>query len=132
MFDCRQRKRQQEEIFDQLRCGVDSPVVLNDDIIVFPGFCDVHVHLREPGFFYKESIKSGTTAAAAGGYTQVCCMPNVSPVPDSLQNLQVMLDIIKRDALINVSPYGAITRGEQGRLTSARFPMTVRAYRAKK
>lgn len=114
MFDCRQRKRQQEEIFDQLRRGVDSPVVLNDDIIVFPGFCDVHVHLREPGFFYKESIKSGTTAAAAGGYTQVCCMPNVSPVPDSLQNLQVMLDIIKRDALINVSPYGAITRGEQG------------------
>lgn len=96
-----------------LRGGADSPVVLNN-LIVFPGFCDVHVHLREPGFFYKESIKSGTEAAAAGGYTTVCSMPNLMPVPDCLENLAVQTDIIKRDAVINVIPYGAITRGESG------------------
>ena len=81
---------------------------------LFPGFCDVHVHLREPGFSYKETIETGTQAAARGGYTDVCTMPNLNPVPDDTETLKVQLDIIERDALINVYPYGAITRGERG------------------
>ena len=81
---------------------------------VFPGFCDVHVHLREPGFSYKETIASGTMAAAAGGYTAVCSMPNLNPVPDSAKNLKQQTDIIERDAVIAVYPYGAITKGENG------------------
>ncbi len=82
--------------------------------VVFPGFVDVHVHLREPGFSYKETIKSGTTAAAHGGYTDVCSMPNLRPVPDSVENLREQTDIIARDAVIGVHPYGAITVGEMG------------------
>lgn len=81
---------------------------------VLPGFCDVHVHLREPGFSYKETIKTGTMAAAAGGYTAVCTMPNLKPVPDSIENLKIQQDMIDRDALIEVYPYGAITVGEKG------------------
>ena len=81
---------------------------------VFPGFCDVHVHFREPGFSYKETIRTGSLSAAAGGYTDVCTMPNLSPVPDSVENLKAQTDIIKRDALIGVHPYGAITVGEKG------------------
>ena len=86
----------------------------SEKYIVFPGFCDVHVHFREPGFSYKETIKSGCAAAARGGYTAVCTMPNLSPVPDSGENLKVQTDLIKRDALIHVLPYGAITVGEKG------------------
>ncbi len=82
--------------------------------VVFPGFVDVHVHLREPGFSYKETIKSGTTAAAHGGYTDVCSMPNLRPVPDSIENLREQTEIIARDAVIGVHPYGAITVGEMG------------------
>ncbi len=82
--------------------------------IVFPAFCDVHVHLREPGFFYKETIKSGTAAAARGGYTDVFSMPNLNPVPDSVENLKQQLDIIERDACIRVHPYAAITVGQMG------------------
>ena len=82
--------------------------------VVFPGFCDVHVHFREPGFSYKETIKTGCAAAARGGYTAVCTMPTLSPVPDSGENLKVQTDIIKRDAFIHVLPYGAITVGEKG------------------
>ena len=85
---------------------------------VFPGFCDVHVHFREPGFSYKETIKSGSLSAAHGGYTAVCTMPNLNPVPDSAQNLKLQTDIIKRDALIAVYPYGAITKGQQGEVLS--------------
>ena len=85
-----------------------------DNIVIFPGFCDVHVHFREPGFSYKETIKSGSLAAAHGGYTTVCTMPNLNPVPDSLENLALQLDIIKRDASVEVIPYGAITVGEKG------------------
>ena len=81
---------------------------------IFPGFVDVHVHFREPGFSYKETVKSGSAAAARGGYTAVCTMPNLDPVPDSLANLSVQLDIIKRDACMKVLPFGSITRGEQG------------------
>ncbi len=82
---------------------------------VFPGFCDVHVHFREPGFSYKETIAGGSLAAAAGGYTAVMTMPNLSPVPDSVENIKAQLDIIERDSLIPIFPYAAITRGEAGR-----------------
>ena len=81
---------------------------------VLPGFCDVHVHFREPGFSYKETILSGTRAAARGGYTAVCTMPNLNPVPDSPETLQPQLDAIEKDARIAVYPYGAITKGEKG------------------
>lgn len=91
-------------------CTVDA-----DAIAVFPGFADVHVHLREPGFSYKETIKQGTLAAAAGGYTHVCSMPNLKPVPDCRENLQAQLDIIERDAVIGVHPYGSITVGQMGK-----------------
>ena len=84
------------------------------EYVVFPGFCDVHVHLREPGFSYKETIASGTKASARGGYTAVCTMPNLNPVPDSFSNLQQQIRIIEEDALIHVYPYGAITVGEKG------------------
>ena len=86
----------------------------SEKYIAFPGFCDVHVHFREPGFSYKETIRSGCAAAARGGYTAVCTMPNLSPVPDSGENLKVQTDLIKRDAFIHVLPYGAITVGEKG------------------
>lgn len=79
-----------------------------------PGFVDVHVHLREPGFSYKETIRSGALAAAAGGYTQVLSMPNLSPVPDDLPHLEAQLELIRRDASVRVLPFGAITRGERG------------------
>jgi dihydroorotase len=81
---------------------------------VFPGFCDVHVHFREPGFSYKETIASGSLAAAAGGYTDVCTMPNLNPVPDSVENLKAQTDLIEKDAVIGVHPYGAITVGQKG------------------
>ena len=80
-----------------------------------PGFCDVHVHLREPGFSYKETIRSGSLAAAHGGYTAVCAMPNLNPVPDSVEHLEQELSIIRRDAAIDVRAYGAITVNEAGR-----------------
>ena len=88
-------------------------IELHERLLV-PGFVDVHVHLREPGFSYKETIASGTAAAAAGGYTAVCSMPNLKPVPDSAETLQEQLTIIDRDAVVHVYPYGAITKGEQG------------------
>lgn len=93
--------------------------ISSDSYFVFPGFVDVHVHLREPGFFYKETIKSGTCAAASSGYTTVMSMPNLNPVPDSLENLNVQLDIIKKDAVIEVLPFGSITVGQKGQVLSA-------------
>lgn len=93
----------------------DELSVYNDDAFtVLPGFSDVHVHFREPGFSYKETIHTGSLAAAHGGYTTVCTMPNLKPVPDSMEHLQEELDIIKRDAVIEVRPYGALTVGEKG------------------
>ena len=85
-----------------------------DNLFIFPGFLDVHVHFREPGFFYKETIRTGSLAAARGGYTDVCAMPNLNPIPDSAENLNVELDIIKKDAVIGVYPYASITKGEKG------------------
>ena len=82
--------------------------------VIFPGFCDVHVHFREPGFSYKETIRTGSLAAARGGYTAVCTMPNLNPVPDSVENLNLQRTIIENDACIHVYPYGAITVGEKG------------------
>ena len=83
---------------------------------VFPGFCDVHVHFREPGFSCKEDIATGSLAAAKGGYTAVCTMPNLNPVPDSAEHLKIQTDAIAEKAVIAVYPYGAITVGEEGKL----------------
>lgn len=85
-----------------------------DNCLVVPGLVDVHVHLRDPGFSYKETIKSGTEAAARSGYAAVCAMPNLSPVPEDAATLAQELDLIARDAAIDVLPYGAITRGQKG------------------
>ena len=105
------------------RLGVSVSSILSRDGLtalnsskyaVFPGFCDVHVHFREPGFSYKETIISGCKASARGGYTAVCTMPNLNPVPDSVENLQLQLQLIEDGACIHVYPYGAITVGEKG------------------
>ena len=93
--------------------GFDS-----SEYVIFPGFCDVHVHFREPGFSYKETIATGSRAAARGGYTAVCTMPNLNPVPDSMENLRVQRRLIEETACIHVYPYGAITIGEQGEALS--------------
>ena len=85
-----------------------------DRCFVFPGFCDVHVHFREPGFSYKETIASGSKASAAGGYTAVCTMPNLNPVPDSPEHLAQQINLIRHQAVIRVYPYGAITVGQKG------------------
>ncbi|MBQ1411135.1 MAG: dihydroorotase [Oscillospiraceae bacterium] len=86
--------------------------------VVFPGFCDVHVHFREPGFSYKETIASGTAAAARGGYTDVCPMPNLNPVPDCPSSLAVQQELIAAQACVRVHPYGSITKGERGEALS--------------
>ncbi|MBQ3235057.1 MAG: dihydroorotase [Clostridia bacterium] len=86
----------------------------SENLTAFPSFCDVHVHLREPGFSYKERIETGTLSAARGGFTDVLSMPNLNPVPDTVENLQVQLDLIKEFAKVNVYPYAAITLGEKG------------------
>lgn len=93
-----------------------SNISASDDnkYVVFPGFCDIHVHLREPGFSYKEKISTGTAAAAHGGYTAVCTMPNLNPVPDNLPHLNEELKIVEKDALIKIYPYASITVGELG------------------
>ena len=90
-------------------CAFNSP-----EYVVIPGFCDVHVHFREPGFSYKETILSGSLAAARGGYTAVCTMPNLNPVPDSKAHLKEQLDLIRQDGIIHIYPYGAITIGQKG------------------
>lgn len=84
------------------------------EYVVFPGFCDVHVHFREPGFSYKETIATGSRAAARGGYTDVCTMPNLNPVPDCARNLAQQQEIIDKTATIHVHPYGSITIGQKG------------------
>ena len=115
-------------VFDQVRkigCGEGAVHFIGDTNAAFahlntsqyallPGFCDVHVHFREPGFSYKETIRTGTLAAARGGYTAVCTMPNVNPVCDSVEHLALQEAIIRRDAAIAVYPYAAITLGQKG------------------
>ncbi|MBQ8228251.1 MAG: dihydroorotase [Clostridia bacterium] len=94
---------------------LDGVTVFNfTNSFIFPGLIDVHVHLREPGFSFKETVLSGTKAAARGGYTTVCSMPNLNPVPDCYDNLKLQLDAIEKDAVINVVPYGSITVGQKG------------------
>ena len=91
-----------------------SPRAIFDNIAIFPGFCDVHVHFREPGFSYKETMESGSSAAAHGGYTAVLTMPNLKPSPDSIEGVEEQLAAIRRGASIAVIPYGTITKGSQG------------------
>lgn len=93
--------------------GVDKVFFAQDKYLI-PGFVDVHVHLRKPGFSYKETIKTGTQAAAAGGYTAVCSMPNVDPVPDCIEGIKAQTDIIEKDAVIDVYPFASITKGRKG------------------
>ena len=85
---------------------------------IVPGLVDVHVHFREPGFSCKETIRTGSLAAAHGGYTTVCTMPNLNPAPDTVEHLEKQLDAIRRDAVIHVVPYGTITMEEKGRTLS--------------
>ena len=100
---------------DTIGASISALSVFNSlRFAVFPGFCDVHVHFREPGFSYKETIGTGSLASARGGYTAVCTMPNLNPVPDSLEHLKMQLDLIENSACIHVYPYGAITVGEKG------------------
>ena len=107
------------DISDSLASECADVVYDFENCYVFPGFTDVHVHLREPGFSYKETIKTGTMASARGGYTSVCSMPNLNPVPDSVEHLQEQIDIINKDAVINVYPYASITVGQKGEKLSA-------------
>ncbi|MBE6972022.1 MAG: dihydroorotase [Ruminococcaceae bacterium] len=93
--------------------GADSGV-FSSEYAVFPGFCDVHVHFREPGFSYKETMATGSLAAARGGYTAVCTMPNLKPVPDSVEHLREQLKLIEKGGRIHIYPYGAITEGQMG------------------
>lgn len=102
------------DISSSVDCSAADEVFDLDGLYIFPGFTDVHVHLREPGFSYKETILTGTRAAAKGGYTAVCSMPNLNPVPDTMEHLKEQLNIIKRDACIRVIPFGSITMGQKG------------------
>ena len=100
---------------DGIRASVSDLSVCDiSRCVIFPGFCDVHVHFREPGFSYKETIASGSLASARGGYTAVCTMPNLNPVPDSREHLAMQKSIIEDTACIHVYPYGSITVGQKG------------------
>ena len=104
------------DFLDGIGASVSSQLSAFDspDYAVFPGFCDVHVHFREPGFSYKETIATGSRASARGGYTAVCTMPNLNPVPDSLEHLNIQRRLIEESACIHVYPYGSITVEEKG------------------
>jgi len=104
-------------VLDRLS-SVDLCAFNSSEYAVLPGFCDVHVHFREPGFSYKETILSGSLAAARGGYTAVCTMPNLNPVPDSKANVKIQSDLIRQDGMIRIYPYGSITVGQQGQQLS--------------
>ncbi|MBE7087595.1 MAG: dihydroorotase [Clostridiales bacterium] len=104
-----------KQIADTFLSGDTFLPLLSEKYLAIPGLCDVHVHFREPGFSYKETIKSGSESAAHGGYTAVCTMPNLNPVPDCLESLKLQLDSIERDGIIHVFPYGTITVGEKGK-----------------
>ena len=110
------------EITDRVITNISANIEANGFDVVYdlnnmyllPGLIDVHTHLREPGFIYKETIATGSYAGAKGGYTSICAMPNLNPTPDSMEHLQIELDAIKKDAKIHVYPYGTITVGEKG------------------
>ncbi len=102
---------------DNIPC--DSNAVVFNNCLILPGFCDVHVHFREPGYLYKEDIGTGSRAAARGGYTSVCTMPNLNPVPDNYEHLKLQLDAIAEKAVIEVLPYGSITVEQKGEMLSA-------------
>ena len=104
----------QDVSVDLSSCDAGVPVFPADHCFLLPGFVDVHVHLREPGFLYKETIATGTAACARGGYSDVCAMPNLNPVPDSPEHLAPQLDAIRKDARIRVWPYGSITVEQKG------------------
>ena len=97
-----------------IEAGPDVTVIDTTGLTVSGGFTDLHVHFREPGYSYKETIRTGSLAAARGGYTTVCTMPNLNPVPDSLRHLDLEQEIIDRDAVIQVLPYASITLGRKG------------------
>ena len=101
-------------IGDRISCPADAVSIDLHKAVLFPGFVDVHVHLREPGFSYKETIRTGTLAAAHGGFAHVAAMPNLDPVPDCAAALDLQRAIIEKDALVHVHPYGAISVGEKG------------------
>ena len=101
-------------LFNFTATSIPSDAIVIDNSAILPGFCDVHVHFREPGFSYKETIKSGCAAAARGGYTSVLTMPNLNPTPDSPEHLKAQLDLIDEGATISVTPYGTISVGEAG------------------
>jgi dihydroorotase len=107
--------------------ATDIGVFCSPSYAVLPGFCDVHVHFREPGFSYKETISSGCASAARGGYTAVCTMPNLNPVPDSAEHLKEQTDLIDKNATIGVYPYASITVGQKGEELSDLDAMTDRA-----
>ena len=121
LADIAVKKGQVEAVSEKILPRPGDRIVDCTDRILVPGFVDVHVHLREPGFVYKETIETGTKAAARGGYTTVCAMPNLSPAPDTLKNLKVELDAIKKSARIETLPYGCITLGQRGRGQLADF-----------
>ena len=102
------------KVFLSSETAQSLPVIDCTNRFIFPGFVDVHTHLREPGFSYKETVKSGTLAGASSGYSALLTMPNLNPVPDSIETLKMQQDIIDKDAIIGVYPYGAITKGEKG------------------
>lgn len=107
----------EDGIITDMKEGLEVPgaeVIQANGLFVMPGFIDLHVHFREPGFTYKETVKTGSMAAAAGGYTTVCPMPNTKPVADSKERIEDFLDIVKRDAVVNVLPVGSITEGQEG------------------
>ncbi len=109
------------DVVDSIHASIQSFDFSSIDFsrcVVFPGFCDVHVHLREPGYSYKETIASGSLASAKGGYTAVCAMPNLNPVPDSAEHLKVQQDIIDASACIHVYPFASITVGQKGEILS--------------
>jgi len=83
-------------------------------LVIVPGFIDLHVHLREPGFEYKETIATGSRAAARGGFTTICCMPNTNPIADSPETIRLIKEKARKEALVNVLPIAAITRGQKG------------------
>ncbi len=92
----------------------DATIIDGNGNLLTPGFVDVHVHLREPGFEHKETIATGTASAAKGGFTTICAMPNTKPVPDSVENLQLINSLIEQSAKVRVLPYGSLTVAQSG------------------